>query len=909
MAALIRHLSKLAYSLKTDPEPCVLEPGEVPSMTECFRVRTLTCCVALALGGVYPSISSADSGLVADTVLGNALNPGKLTSVPARDPDGLDAVPYQRSPTGFLYGWPKMPPEKRKTESGWELAGWVELGLIDASGDESNGWFRKYKDVGQSTGAYLNNFYFKAGKEAYFFEGYGGGFGYDDQFLGLKGGRYNDWKINFFYNETPHVFTSNYYSLWSNIGAADLKLIDGLTPGGSRVGGVPNQNQTLADVGNAVNNMDPTELSLVRKKGGVDIDKYITNEWRAFARYSLENREGARPFGSVWGGGGGNASVEIPESIDYDTHEIIGGLRFDDGRNNLNLQMQASLFRNNISTLRWENPLVVAAANGITSAQFTTGEFDLYPDNDYYNLLGEYARSFNDPYRTRVTAVASVSRFRQNDELLPQSMYPTGVVGGVAGGLWDNPASLSKQKADAKIDSQLYSLGVVTNPTDKLAVQAKIRYYDTDNKTDYFACNPLTGQIGRVINNGSGASLAPNAYNAGRCDLEAIRALGVPATGAGGVKIRNTPYEYERINYTFSGDYRLGRATTLNLGFEREEYDRKYRERDETNENKFSLGYTNRGFDFGSLRLAAEYAERRGSAYNVEANPEGKSMSLGPDPTSGNANTWAYAPAGHRKYDLADRDRLKLSGRFNLIAVEALDIGLTGEYVQDEYPNSQFGRTDTHDLNSVGLDVSYQPSAKLGLSAFYNYQDGKLSQTGNWNAGNCTIGVTPGVTADNFREACQAVTATGVPFRTERTWEVEHSDQFHMFGLGGRYDFGFARAELDYTYVTGTTEIDYQFNATALGITNPDQLGLIGTSLPDLKTTQRFIDLNLIVPVNKSVAVRGLYRYEKGTIDDWHYSGTAAVNPGPTAQNRAHLDGGPENYESHIVGLFLQVSF
>ena len=38
-----------------------------------------------------------------------------------------------------------------------------------------------------------------------------------------------------------------------------------------------------------------------------------------------------------------------------------------------------------------------------------------------------------------------------------------------------------------------------------------MRYYDTDNRTEYLACNPLTGQWGRLLNNGSGGSfVTPN---------------------------------------------------------------------------------------------------------------------------------------------------------------------------------------------------------------------------------------------------------------------------------------------------------------------------------------------------------------------------------------------------------------
>lgn len=933
-------------------------------MTDHFRMKTLSWCIGMALGSIATIGAQADSGVGVDTQLGNSLNPGQLTSVPARDPEGLDTVTYQRSPRGLLYAWPTLPPEEKETESGWTYSGWAEIGGTIVSGDDDNAWFRKYKDL--DTGLYLNNFYFQAGddKSARFVEGYGGGLGYRDQFFGAKTGRYNDWKLDLFYTETPHVFTSNYRSLWNDLGGDNLNL-SGLTPGGTVVpGGTVAQNAaaTAANISQALTQIEGRELSLVRRKGGFDLEKYITNQWRFYGGYTLENREGERPFGAVFGGGGGGGNIEIPESIDYDTHDVVAGLRFDDGKNNLNLQAQANLFRNNVDTLTFENPLFVTTntivaptgtANSFASL-FKTGTFDLYPDNDFYNLLAEYGRSFQDAYKTRLTAVASVSRMRQDDDLIPATEYSLlgATINGVAASnVWNTPSSLTKDSSDAQIDTQLFSLGLSTSPLDKLTVDGKIRYYETDNDTEYFACNPLTGQWGRLLNDGSGGSfMVPNAtagnnpvgtlntaYNSAGCNIDAVRALGlVPA--AGNVKIRNTPYEYSQVNYVLSGDYRLARAQNLNATLEREEFDREYRERDETWENRIKLAYTNRGFDFGTLSLSAEYGERRGDDYDVEAHHESISASLGPEPFAVGTNvaSWIHTMSGLRKFDLADRDRGKVSGRLNIIAADALDVGLFGEYEHNDYPNSDYGRTDAQTLGTLGLDVNWQPSAKLGVSGFYTYQEGHLEQAGiqanacvignyyyffsDGSIATNTTGTPPAplnagatllnrkqVTSTNWHDVCGNASATSPLFNTSRMFVTESDDRFHTFGLGGRYDFGKFRVELDYTYVTGVTEIGYKYNPAALGLTNQVQLSMIGTGMPDLETTQQYLDLNLIVPVNKSVAVRGLYRYETGSVDDWHYNGVES-NPVPLA-NAVYLDSGAEDYDAHVVGLFLQVSF
>ena len=51
-----------------------------------------------------------------------------------------------------------------------------------------------------------------------------------------------------------------------------------------------------------------------------------------------------------------------------------------------------------------------------------------------------------------------------------------------------------------------------------------------------------------------------------------------------------------------SADYRINRTNSLEAAFEREDFRRHYRERDETWEDKVRLGYVNRDSATGTLR-------------------------------------------------------------------------------------------------------------------------------------------------------------------------------------------------------------------------------------------------------------------------------------------------------------------
>ena len=987
-------------------------------MNNHWQRKTLSCCVSAALAQLAMGAAQADSAIGVNTMLGNALNPDTINTVRARDPEVVDAVPDERTPTGKLIGWPYAVPTVTTTASGWKYHGEVELGGIFSGGNTNSWWFNQYKDLPDS-GPYLNNFYIRADQpdkgKGYFIEALGGGVGYNDQFEGVSFGQYNDWKVKLFYNETPHTFTTTYHNPWSGIGGDNLTL-NTLTPGGTlantRIPTLPNNPSTAqltaqaaalttrqaagtaatkANIQNAINGLDDSTLGLIRHTGGLTIDKWITNAWRFYGSYTNEHRKGARPFGAVFGGGGGG-DVEIPESIDYVTQDILGALRYDDGVNNLNLQVNVSLFHNNVDTMAFQNP-VYAIVSGVTTSatlpaanavvpgtRFPAGTFDLYPDNIYTNIRAEYARSMPEWYHSRLTATASFTKMKQDDSLVPWTQYDMNgmFVNGVSAyNKWNTPGSLTKQSANAEIDTQLYDLSFVMKPTAKLDVNAKFRYYSTDNKTEFLACNPLTGQWGRLLNDGSGSGVvgantaagnppgtAVTAYDKTNCNLGATQALNLVPASANN-NLRNIPFQYKKINYELGGDYHVATGQIINARLAREDYDRDYRERNKTWENIAKLGYVNRAFQFGTLRASVEYGRRRGDTYVYNPYEEFMTGSLGPLPTANGTNVggWLQTNAAARKFDLADRNRLNLDFRLDLIAMHDLDVGITGQYRNIDYPNSDYGRTDHQNLGTLSLDVNWQPSPKLGLVAYYTYQAGSLEQN-NSMGGGCILGntyyffsdgttgtaaagavapkpVNPGATVvattvvntGNWQAVCPNASPTSPLYPSSYAFQTKSQDTNNVLGLGARYDFGFVRADLDGTYIKGVTSTNYTYNQTALstlaGFNNgaantipanfQQTLGMIGGGQPDMDYNQEIINLNLVFPISKAIALRALYRYEQGTVTDWHYAGVAtnpvpSVNGGtvaaPTAvANSVYLDYGPQDYHTNTFGLLVQVNF
>jgi hypothetical protein len=910
-------------------------------------LRALAAALLLA----HPPASLADTFGPAGGYVLHPAPPNPATEGRWRDPEGMGTrEPAARSPMGRLYDMPLEAGEEEDAarRDAWRFWGFLEGGGTWQSGDERSALYRNYRDPRDGL---LLNVFTLAGERpaaARYFEATGGAVGRDDAFYRLQAGRYNDWKVTAFFEGTPHTATTTYRSVWNGVGSGNLTLA-GLAPGGTG-----NANTTQASILAALSNVETSELEVLRRKAGVRIDKKLGESWNAYASFTSERREGARPLGAVWGGGGGGGNVEIAEPIDYQTHDLAAGVRYAGAASSLNLSAMASLFRNGIDTLTFQNPLFITlnGSSGLSPYAFTQGRFDLPPDNEHYQAKAEYARAFPDLWRGTFTASAALGSMRQDDPLIAPTTLP--LTGGTvtAGGAslanrWNTTDALSRNSADTRIDTRLVDLGLTVKPARALDVRGKLRYYETDNALQYLACNPLTGQFGRILNDGSGLSLLgastvarqnpagtpANAYDAARCDLEAARALGlVPATG--NVPIAAVPNDYRQVNASLAADYRVARATSLGAHLEREEFKREHRERDKTREDRFRLAVDERGLLDGTLRLSYEHARRAGSPYQANPYEAFLGASAGPAPTANGvaAQSWFHSIGQFRSFDLADRKQDTWNGRVSYAFLPTLD-GAATLQAKDADFDASHGRSGRQKSRSFTLDLTWQAGAAGEVYGFYSYQGAEGHQRGV-TPNSCVLGstyyfysdgqvltaatggaapATPpgttlvasrGVTAGNWQALCGEASATSPLFPDSRGWSMTSRDRGDVLGLGARYDLGRARLDASFTRTLGRTRIGYTYNAAGLGLT-PMQAALAGDGFSDMTFAQNVASVSVVVPVNKMLSIRLLLRHESGRVRDWHYEGLAET-PMPT-NNSLYLDAGPQDYRVNLVGLLFQV--
>jgi len=190
-------------------------------------------------------------------------------------------------------------------------------------------------------------------------------------------------------------------------------------------------------------------------------------------------------------------------------------------------------------------------------------------------------------------------------------------------------------------------------------------------------------------------------------------------------------------------------------------------------------------------------------------------------------------------------------------------------------------------------------------TTYYFFSNGAVNSSGIAPPGATLIGSTQ-VTPANWQQVCRTPSALSPLFPSSFAWTNAQRSTNQALALGGHYDLGQSRFDVQYTYVNGRTKTSYTYNADAYELA-PAQLALIGSAMPDSVFIQSIVDAGLLVPIANAVAIRLYYRYENGRVSDWHYDGVRQ-NPMPNASG-VYLDYGPQSYRASIAGVFLRYGF
>ena len=536
---------------------------------------------------------------------------------------------------------------------------------------------------------------------------------YDDQSYLASFGQYGKFKVQFRYEEIPHIFSNTTRTLFTRVG-----------PGVFQVN--PALRATLQ--GTSAANTPATSLAQVstmafitprlKRKAATGLVSYNPNaDWNLFFLFSRENQVGLRPIGflfnsspsaSVTGGYG----AEVPEPIDYFNNVIQVGTEY--GRKDWGFQVSymRSWFENNITSLTIDNPYRTTdcVAPGVVPNTCTnatqgpaTGVLDLYPGNsaDYVSFAGavDLGKYF------RLMASITPGWMRQNDAFLP---YTSNSIRLAATG----PLPATSFNGQKQTLAMNYTL--IASPVKKVQIKAGYRQYDYNNHSPVLDFTPVQGDFG-----------AP-----GSEDNEAH------ATS------------YNKKTFELTGNWYFAKRSSLKVGYEGEWFDRTRRDVAHSQENSFIAALDlspNKDFLF---RVSYRRSDRKPERYE-DAESDGIPCEASDLAAARAAFEFPGIQPCARRFDEASRlrdrgevlveyspwDKLTLSGSFNTVQDDYNRSGGTNSATPLNYLTGSSATLYPYYLYGVLKDLSYNYNfdaayaIKPEVSVFAEYSHEKYHRT------------------------------------------------------------------------------------------------------------------------------------------------------------------------------------
>ncbi len=623
--------------------------------------------------------------------------------------------------------------------------------------------------------------------------------GLDSREAAFEYGRQGSFAFRLGFDQVPHNQIDTARTIFTNPGSTSLTLPS------NWVGA-----QTTAGMTRLAESLRPFEVAHERRKFEVGFDWIPAPKWNLETHYSREQKDGLKTIGLTIGNSGGNPrAVLAPEPVDYLTQTADVALTFAQPDYQLRIGYYMSLFDDANSGLSWQNPYTTITG-WAASAGFPTGlgQMHLEPDNQFHQVYASGGWSISDTMR--LSGDLSYGRATQDDAFLPYTINP------VLAASITQP--LPRASLDGRVDSTYAALRFSHRPSNTFYWNANLRYDDRDNQTPHNEYVYVPGD-----------------------------SLPQDVSPTSGFRRFNEPKSQKETTFRLDSTWRA--LDWLRIAGEAQwrSIDRPHQEREELNEDRYALSFTNTssGLVSGGLRLSL--ANRDGSEYlGYETFINGYAP--------GYTNTvlpfvggfpFENLP-GMRKFNQADRERRQAEVFTSLALGENLALGFNVNYSEDDYNDSQFGLTFSR-VNGYNADLTWAPSEDGSLYGFYSVERYKNDTDGRQYSGG---GVRASQSAD-----------------PTRNWTARSRDDVDTWGLGANANFLEGKLKIGVDYVHATTDADL------ITTTGPS---LTSAPLPTDKTDLTSASIYGDWAFRKNLTARLRFAYEDYASSDWSVDGVPA---------------------------------
>jgi len=567
--------------------------------------------------------------------------------------------------------------------------------------------------------------------------------------------------------------------------------------------------------------------------------------------YNRRDKSGSKPtFGPIGDRPPRTLNIQLTEPVEYRTNDLTISAEHLGGRYQVRAEYLLSDFANEIDTLQWQN-IYATPSPGATFDTWDRsvslyGVRPLPPDNRYHNVIGTFGTDL--PMDSRFMATATYGRLEQNQPLLPYSYNSDRLVN----------QTLPRSTAEGLIRTTSLSADYVISPVRRLNVRAFFRQHDLTNETPASRWQYVTSDTSNL--NGTVS------YVNKRVSL---------------------PYAWDRQNVGADATWRLPARSSVVLGYEREHVSRDHREAD-TTEDVVRAVWRTRAARWVNLEARFIQGLRDGGEYRNAVTKEG--YWYAPAEANDNNNP-ALTFDNHpdmRRYDVSDRRRRQAEFRVNLTPRDIVGVSAYARYRKDDFdsdvtasqpllgtgladasattPGDQLGRL-TEARTRYGVDVFGQPTARVTLNAFVNYDHGTaVDRSLEFNENN------------KANPSAVAVAELGPWTRAGSQWTADHDDRTWSSGLGATLDLIPGRLTLVADYTLSLADVDITYSGYGVanfdGTPFPPSHQFAFSSPPAVREDLHVVNLRLEIPFRKTVLIAG-YTYENYTLEDWQQGSEA----------------------------------
>ncbi len=623
------------------------------------------------------------------------------------------------------------------------------------------------------------------------------------------------WNLGVQYDELKHNLSDSYMTPYSgSMGGANFTL-----PGFGLVANT-NNGMTTGQLA-AFQNMD---ISSTRKNTALSASTVINSRLSLSFDYNHLDQTGAKLMGfGIAGvaGATGEAVSILPMPTNYKTDTYTAALNWREGSAYASATATSSIFTDRNSSVLFQS---WAGATGMQNMPTA-------PDNlfNQLNLSGGYKVS------TRTKWVGNLSYgvgsqnvpFVTTNSLLLSTTTPSSLNGSVV-----------NTHADLKLIDQT---------TRDLVLSGAYKFDDRDNRT------------------------SSNMYN-----FNAI-------SGANTGNYPNTPLSTRKALFEFAGDYRLKENQNLRVALSHESIERNCNSyasgggsaylttsncvvAKSSADNKLDATYRIKTSEETTVRVGYAFSDRKTTAdpYALAAFISKNGAIPGPvpatNPTPAGQNAGDYF--GFYPFFSASRLEQAIKASVNWQISEQMDLGLSGRYTDDRYPDSTYG-------------VQNGKTWSLNADATYNYQDnGAVNAyvTQQYRQRDMT-------NLQRYTTTASAASATAISIPATASWTNNLIDQDITMGLGVKHGglwAGKLQLGADVSYSLGNAAYNTMLNyngATTGGLTCSNAAILSCGQLPDIRTLITRLKLTGIYQVDKASSVAVNYLQQRMDSNDYYYNG------------------------------------